>query len=82
MTNGSCTKIKAKRVVPFAAGVNRSEKTVRFFDMLYVPDLCTNLISVGSITDNGYSVIFDRREDKVFDGAKKVVLVAKPANGL
>ncbi|KMQ91542.1 retrovirus-related pol polyprotein from transposon tnt 1-94 [Lasius niger] len=35
---------------------------VRFHDTLYVPDLRTNLISVGKITDKGFRVTFDKEK--------------------
>jgi len=37
-----------------------SEKRVRLRNVLYVPEINTNLLSVAKITDHGYSVKFDK----------------------
>lgn len=40
----------------FGADVSGERKNVSLSDVLHVPDLRTNLVSVGKITDRGYEV--------------------------
>jgi len=79
LANDACAEIEAKGTVSFTANVKGTDKTVRFLDMLYVPDFRTNLISVSRITDKGHSVIFDKDQASVIDN---VVLIAERVNGL
>ncbi|KAG5325891.1 MOS1T transposase, partial [Pseudoatta argentina] len=54
------TEIKARGTVLFTGDVNGITKRVSVKDTLHVPELRTNLLSVGKITDRGYKVIFDK----------------------
>ena len=49
---------------------------MQFQNTLYVPDLCTNLISIAKITDMGHDVIFNGREARVVNHDNDVRLVA------
>nr|CAD1820646.1 unnamed protein product [Ananas comosus var. bracteatus] len=43
-------------------------------DVLYVPGLTQNLLSVGQLLQNGYTVIFEKGECKIFDKDKKALV--------
>lgn len=51
-------------------------------DALYVPELSTNLMSVGKITDHGYTVVFQKDQALLKDSSGKTVLKAKRNNEL
>ena len=38
-------------------------------NVLYVPNLSTNLLSVKKMTEKGYSVVFDKKPCKVYDAS-------------
>jgi len=65
-----------------AAEVDSEFKRVSVRDALFVPDLRTNLLSVGKIADKGYSVTFDKRFGKVINKNGQVILVADRIDGL
>lgn len=67
LASNAITEFKAKGVANLMTNVNGCEKIVEFRDALYVPDLRTNLISVGRITHKGHTVIFDKTSAKVID---------------
>lgn len=50
-------------------------------EVLYVPELTVNLLSVSAMTRKGFTVVFDKNVCKVFDG-DQVVAVAKQVNGV
>ena len=82
LANGSSTSIRARGEVFLSANVLGKVKDFRLIDALHVPDLRTNLLSVGKITDNGYKVIFNRDTATVCDSQDVVKLVADRVNGL
>jgi len=51
-------------------------------DVLRVPELRTNLLSVGKITDRGYRVIFDKSKAEVIDNVNRSILTAHRKDGL
>lgn len=82
LANNACAQIAGKGVASLVTNVDGYKKTVRFNDTLHVPDLRTNLISVGRITDKGFSVIFDKTKAEVVDGRGNRVLTAERVDGL
>lgn len=56
-TNAS-VMVKASGNVGITTSFNNNAKLVEFSDVLYVPDLRANLISVARITDKGNKIIF------------------------
>jgi len=60
-------EIKARGTISFTGDVNGVTKRVSVKDTLHVPELRTNLLSVGKITDRGYKVIFDKLTAKIVD---------------
>lgn len=62
--------------IVFVADVNGESKNISFSDTLYVPELRTNLLSVGKITRNGFKVVFKRDSAVVIDSDGNVKVVA------
>lgn len=50
---------------------------VRLTNVLYVPDINANLLSVAKITDNGFNVNFDKDEAIVYDDQRKIIMKAE-----
>ena len=50
--------------------------------MIHVPDLRTNLLSVGKITEKGFSVTFNRNSASIIDDDGNTKFVAKRIDGL
>lgn len=82
LANSAHTDIEAKGVAALVTDVDGTEKSIRLNDALYVPDLRTNLISVGRITDKGFSVAFRTGTAEVIDGNGHVTMVAERVDGL
>jgi len=61
---------------------NDGDITVRLKDILYVPDLRIDLLSVSKITDNGYHIIFTREKAVVLDNEENVILTAERKDDL
>jgi hypothetical protein len=57
-------------------------RNVGLQDALFMPDLRTNLLSVGKIADRGYTITFDKNVAKVLNKRGKSILTAKRTNGL
>jgi transposase InsO family protein len=51
-------------------------------DVEYVPDLCTNLLSVGQITKHGNRVLFEDKSCKIMDRHYRTFATANLVNGL
>lgn len=75
-------EIVGKGTVKLITSNGVDNTTVNFEDVLNVPDLRTNLISVPKITSKGYQVTFDRSSASVLDNKGKVKLRAELRNGL
>lgn len=51
-------------------------------DVLYIPELSTNLLSVSRITDRGHTVIFRKSTCEVYDQSNKLVVSGVKVSGL
>lgn len=58
------------------ANANDAERVFQLKNTLYIPDLRTNLVSVGRITDKGHKVIFDKIKAEIVNGKGDVLLTA------
>lgn len=67
LANSSSTKISAKGAVELVTRMNNNDKTINLSEVLHVPDLRTNLLSVGKIVDKGYRVTFDKYKAEVIN---------------
>lgn len=82
LANETSTNIGARGKVRIAVEHARSIKAVDLTDALHVPDLRTNLMSVGKITDRGYRVIFDKNGADIVDKSGVAIISAERINGL
>lgn len=76
LASSMSTNILGKGIVSTNVEMDGKCKEINFKDTLYVPDLRTNLISVGKITSKGHKVIFSNTKAEVVDCAGKVLLIA------
>jgi len=61
---------------------NDMERNIKLTDVLYVPKLNANLLSVSRIIQKGHSITFDNRGCRIRDAKRKVVATAKLTNGM
>jgi hypothetical protein len=71
--NGDCIAAKGKGTI--AITINSGTKTI--FDVLYVPDIDQNLLSVGQLIEKGMKVVFENQSCYIFDAAGQKILQAK-----
>jgi len=77
------TDIKAAGSIAFTTEVNGNEKNIILNDVLHVPNLRDNLLSVSKITDRDYRVfLFDRNRAIVTDRKGNVKLQANRMGNL
>jgi len=74
--------VRGKGHVRVLANVEGRAKQFRVEDVLRVPELRANLLSVGKITDRGYRVIFDNVKAVVTDKENQTILTAYRKDGL
>lgn len=82
LADSSSTHVIANGEVKFCADVRGEIKNFRLNNTLLVPDLRTKLMSVGKITDRGFSVTFDKDQAKVREKDGTVRLIANRIDGL
>ena len=82
LASNASTEIKAKGIVTITADFEGKTKQVKLNEVLHVPDLRTNLLSVGKISDLGFKIIFEKESAKIIDQRGKDVLYADRVNGL
>lgn len=82
LANSATTTVEAKGTVKISVNDNNQRKTLNLDNTLLVPDLRTNLISVGKITDNGYEVTFKRNSAVISDKNGSEKLFAHRIDGL
>jgi predicted aspartyl protease len=71
--NGDCIAAKGKGTV--AITTNSGTKTIS--DVLYVPDIDQNLLSVGQLIEKGMKVVFENQSCYIFYAAGQKILQAK-----
>lgn len=82
LPDGKIVKAKGRgqgRIV--GVGMDGERIEVKLKEVLYVPGLSRNVLSVNRITEEGYSVVFGRSSCQILD-ANKVVAVGKKFGGL
>lgn len=83
LASNTYAEIKGKGPITFTAEHGGRETCINLTEALYVPDLRTNLLSVGKICDKGLRVIFEKKKATVVDRNGSSVLSANRAsNGL
>lgn len=55
---------------------------VHFKNVFYVPKLCTNLLSVKRITEEGYEVTFKRHVCYIKEETGNIIATARMVNGM
>jgi len=68
--------VHGKGCVNIVADVGGRAERFKVNDVLRVPELRTNLLSVGKIVDRGFRVIFDKDKANIIDKNNRVVLTA------
>lgn len=62
-------------------GQDGEQVEMKLKELLYVPGLSRNVLSVSRITDEGYSVVFGPLDCRIMDG-NTVIAVGKKCGGL
>lgn len=82
-TEGYTAEIKGKGTVSFISKNGNSDALTHLKDTLYVPSLCTNLLSVSKMTNAGCSVLFTKNKATVNNPNAGITLIAhKQEDGL
>ena len=71
--NGDCIAAKGKGTI--AITTNSGTKTIS--DVLYVPDIDQNLLSVGQLIEKCMKVVFENQSCYIFDAVGQKILQAK-----
>lgn len=66
LANNTSTEILARGTIPLVGNVFGKNKHFDLNNALHVPDLRTNVMSVGKITDKGHEVLFKRNVYKKY----------------
>ncbi|XP_046472611.1 uncharacterized protein [Neodiprion pinetum] len=72
VANDSKLQVTEKGNVEVQLSLNGDVKTIEIKEVLHVPNLSTNLLSVSRIVQKGYQVEFDARGCRILDGADLV----------
>jgi len=75
-------QLSIKSVVQIEINQNGKEDTVLVTNVLHVPDLTTNLLSVSKITQRGRTVIFDKKKCTIYDEDKNILATATEDHGM
>lgn len=71
--NGDSISVKGKGTI----AIESSQGTKHIYDVLFVPDIDQNLLSVGQLIENGYKVIFEDECCLIKDGANQDIFKVK-----
>lgn len=78
IANNTKLRVQGTGTVKLSVG----DQTVILKRVNYVPEMCTNLMSVRRITESGYEVLFTQGECKVMDENKKVFMKGRILDGM
>jgi hypothetical protein len=82
LANAATTRTMGEGTVEFTADVYGDATSVSLSNTLHVPDLRTNLMSIGKITDRGLEVHFRKNDATILDSKGNVMLIANRAGDL
>lgn len=83
LANDSTVNVTGRGSISIKIDANGSQKIVNLNDTLLVPNLRTNLLSVGRICDHGMKVIFEQSQATIVEQDGRTVLkAARTNNGL
>jgi 23S rRNA-/tRNA-specific pseudouridylate synthase len=77
LANHSFTKIRGTGNVKIKVSNENNLRTVNLNNVMYVPDLRSNLLSVGKITDKGSTVIFENNKVYILDKSTSLIKMEK-----
>lgn len=80
--NGELMKVESTGAVSFCVDVDKERKQVKVEDVLCVPDLTANLLSVSQITSKGNEVIFYSKGCVIRNSHGDVLATGTMSNGL
>lgn len=81
LASDASTEIKGKGSVSLIANVDGTANRVTLSDVLHVPGLRTNLLSVGKICDKGFKVIFEKGKASILNAKGEHVVKAQRGSG-
>jgi transposase InsO family protein len=82
LANSATTKTMGEGTVEFTANVYGDTTNVSLSNTLHVPDLRTNLMSIGKITDRGLEVHFRKNDATILDSKGNIMLIANRVGDL
>jgi hypothetical protein len=82
LANHSFTKIRGTGNVKIKVSNENNLRSVNLNNVMYVPDLRSNLLSVGKITDKGSTVIFENNKVYILDKDGKEIMIGQKRNYL
>jgi hypothetical protein len=82
LANHSFTKIRGTGNVKIKVSNENNLRSVNLNNVMYVPDLRSNLLSVGKITDKGSTVIFENNKVYILDKDRKEIMIGQKRNHL
>ncbi|XP_055590794.1 uncharacterized protein LOC129742874 [Uranotaenia lowii] len=82
VANNSVVPVVAKGSVKLDADCDGKKCELSISNVLCVPELAINLMSVSKICSNGYQVVFNKESCKVLSPEKEIVAIGKKTGGL
>lgn len=82
VANSKEIKVECKGSLTMHTRAKGTDFDIEVNDVLYVPDLATNLLSVGVITNNGNSIEFDENECWIYNEKHELMVTATKVNNV
>ncbi|CAA9998103.1 unnamed protein product, partial [Nesidiocoris tenuis] len=82
LANNDSTDVNGKGTVKMCVSVNGKKQVMSLHNTLHVPELRSNLLSVGKITDQGLTVTFTSSSAEIKNRSGETLMRAKRTNGL
>lgn len=76
VANKSLIKVESCGDVRLQLNMNGRPGKIRLKNVLYVPELCTNLISVGQVIKNGNRVVFNKNKCVIYNARNDIIATA------
>ena len=80
--NGQPIDVVKKGTVNLQVEIRGVMKNCKLIDVLFVPDLCFNLVSVGKASEAQVTVIFSQGKCNFVNAKSKVIATGRKQNGL
>lgn len=83
IANNSTMQVRGVGQVEINTKVGKfKEENVTFREVLHIPDLYINLLSVSKIVESGYEIVFNKNGCKVLNNHKEVIVTGNLVNGM